>query len=1432
MHSPVSNLQSMPSDPRVGRRGTFLRAGRTVFRGYGLVISVGGLLLTQGSKLSAATRTWADVGTDFATAANWGGTAPTNNITSDIGSFNSVLTNMPVLAANRSINGLAFTNLATGAITLSGAGTLTTGTGGINNASTSGLKTVSTSLVLGANQLFTNNGAMTIAGATLTNGGFLLTLTGTGDSGSVSSNISGTGGLTKTGTGTWVVSGNNSYSGATNVSAGVLNLQSDNALGNAGTGTTVANNAQLQLQNNITVTGEPLTIRGTGVGGTGALLNISGNNTWTGAITLSNTATFSSDAGLLTLSGTISGTNRTLTVGGAGDTFFSNTVALGNGALIKNNAGTLTLSGTNTYTGATTINAGTVSVNTLANTSSASALGAPTTAANGTIAIGSTTNDATLQYTGSGSTTNRVINLAGTTGGAILDASGTGALVFTSNFTATGAGSKTLSLIGSSTAANTISGAIVNNNAARTTSVLKDGTGTWVLSGNNTYTGTTTVNGGTLRATSFATALGGGTLTLNGGTLSLANDAGLNFGRNTTVTGDSTVESDVLTFGNAGVTHTLGTLTIGAQQLSITMGANVGSGTAGITFGATTLTGNASFDRAGGTNLTLGALNDSGSARTVTFQGSGTTTLGTAATSLVNGTTINLTGGTLNSDNATALGSLANVTLSNSAVLTLGATGQTVGALNGASTNTVNLGANTLTVGSATNNLSSNFAGTLTGSSTQLTKAGTGTFQLSGSNTYTGATLVNAGTLAIQSAGALGTAANTANTTVASGATLQMANNITTTNAGTLVLNGTGASGTGALQNLSGNNRWNSDMMLGSNATIYSATAGNTLYMGNAAYGTSLFAMGSNTLTIDGPGDVWFDANVGVSGDTGGFIKNGTGKVTFYGYNTFFTGATFVNAGTLDLIVGPLTAGIYGLNGALTIGTGSGSAGAAVVNVGYMTYAGQISPSSAVTINSDGLLNAGSNGGVGAGSLTFNGGQVAITGGTVFSPTGSITANANSAHQTALITGGTLALGGATTFTVNHDAALTSDLTVGAAISGGSIVKQGAGVLTLSGTNTINGATLNAGTLNAQANDALGTAGTVTVASGATLQVQGGVSLGQASTILNGTGTAGNGAIQNISGNNTFTGPVTVASASRIQSDAGTLTLAGNIALGTNSLTVGGAASTALNGAISGSGSLTKAGAGTLTLSGNNAAYTGAVNVNAGTLVAQASTVFNSANAITVGASGTLNLNDYNIAVASINNSGTVNLGAGTSDTLTLSSGTSFLQAGGAFTGAGTIIINAGATLTLNAAFNNSGINFILNGGTLNLNNTGGALDNAIGSLTINANSILDFGSSVATSLTANSVAFGNTSLVLTVNNWVNAVDYFLSSADPGGSQGNPPLTQFNFTGGGYSTSDNKWLPYDHQITPAPEPAVYGAVLAGCSTLLLAWRRRRAARMA
>jgi autotransporter-associated beta strand protein len=239
--------------------------------------------------------------------------------------------------------------------------------------------------------------------------------------------------------------------------------------------------------------GRNITLSGTGNG------TIYNNNA-----TATNTITINTDL-LVTGVG-----NKTLTLGGAntGSNTFAGRIPDGTGAVIsltKADAGTWVLTGTNTYSGATTISAGALSINSLANVNGgASALGNPSSTANGTLSL----NGVTLQYTGSGHTSDRVVNLSGTTAGAVLDASGTGPLVLTSALTATGVGSKTLTLAGSSTATNTLAGAIVDNGGANKTSLIKTNAGTWVLAGSNTYTGTTTIRGGTLTGVTGGSCLG------------------------------------------------------------------------------------------------------------------------------------------------------------------------------------------------------------------------------------------------------------------------------------------------------------------------------------------------------------------------------------------------------------------------------------------------------------------------------------------------------------------------------------------------------------------------------------------------------------------------------------------------------------------------------------------------------------------------------------------------------------------------------------------------------------------------------------------------------------------------------------------------------------------------------------------------------------
>ena len=174
----------------------------------------------------------------------------------------------------------------------------------------------------------------------------------------------------------------------------------------------------------------------------------------------------------------------------------------------------------------------------------------------------------------------------------------------------------------------------------------------------------------------------------------------------------------------------------------------------------------------------------------------------------------------------------------------------------------------------------------------------------------------------------------------------------------------------------------------------------------------------------------------------------------------------------------------------------------------------------------------------------------------------------------------------------------------GALIGAGGLAQSGSGVLTLTGSSTYSGATTVAAgsVLNIQNALALGTTGAgTTVSSGAALQLQGNIVALNEGLTLSGTGIAGDGALRNISGVNSFTGNLTLAGATRINSDAGMLLVYGTTTNGANLLTLGGAGNISVVPAIgTGAGGLTKDGAGTLGLFGANT-YTGTTTLSSGT---------------------------------------------------------------------------------------------------------------------------------------------------------------------------------------------------------------------------------------
>jgi len=160
-----------------------------------------------------------------------------------------------------------------------------------------------------------------------------------------------------------------------------------------------------------------------------------------------------------------------------------------------------------------------------------------------------------------------------------------------------------------------------------------------------------------------------------------------------------------------------------------------------------------------------------------------------------------------------------------------------------------------------------------------------------------------------------------------------------------------------------------------------------------------------------------------------------------------------------------------------------------------------------------------------------------------------------------------------------------------------------------------------------------------------------------------------------------------------------------------------------------------------------------------------------------------------------------------------------YTQTIGAVSGAGTLQVNAGGTLTLGAAMNLSGGTLVLAGGTLNLNGT----NSTVYTLSVTASSVIDFtGTSVLSILNTVTVADGAT---LTIKDWSNGVDYFYSASNPGTTV----LGRTTFTG---YTSSTTWESFDHQITPVPEPGVTGAIVIGTAlgaAALLTRRRRRIA---
>jgi fibronectin-binding autotransporter adhesin len=1080
----------------------------------------------------------------------------------------------------------------------------------------------------------------------ISSGGTALTVSG--------GHVQGSGGLTKTGAGTLDFSSSNTiYTGSITVSAGTLQVDSNNALGTTAAGTSVMSGATLKLSGVNYSTAEALSLNGSGVGASGALTN-SGTSTYAGAITLAGNSKISAGGGILNLTGGITKTGAVLTLGGGGTINFGTSGIMGAGAnsdLVVDGV-TVNENAANDYNGPTFIrNAGVLNAN-VANT-------LPT--ANGRTAL-------TMDDSGSGSSqlVLTASQQAASLGGASTSSINLGFSSLTMGTTA-----------GSTTFAGVISG---------TGSLTKDGASTQVLSGSNTYSGGTTVSAGTLQGNSNSlqgnisdnaavvfdqgsTGTYAGNLS-GSGSLTKQNSGALILTGANTFSGDTKLAGGTLQVGNSlalqnstldynsyGGSLSFGTLTSatlgglkGAQNLSLT---NALSANVALTVGnndatySGVLSGGGSLTKTGTGTQTLSGLNVYAGGTSVT---GGTLSLG-SITALGTGT-LTINGGSLNSNVANLVNANNNAQSWNGDFTFVGTNSLDLGtgAVSlGGGTRTVSVSANMFTVG-----------GSISGSG-RLAKAGAGTLLLTGTNTYNGGTTVSAGTL--------------------QGNTTSLQGDITN-NAALVFDQATSGTYSGIISGTGSLKKQNSGTLTLSGANTYGGTttvsAGNLLVNNTSGSGTGTGAVAVNGGTLGGNGTISGPITVNSSGHLSPGASAGT---------LFTSSSSTLNSGTvLDYDLANATTIGGGINDLLSVTGGLTLGSSLTLNIN--AYQGDLANGTYKLITYTGSLTGatsgwaiGSNNASTSHIYSFSAGTPGEIDLLVAGPTsiwtGAVSANwdtsgnwQSNAKPTSPFdavfptpipsTGAAIALTSgeaAKTITFNDNYTLSGgDLnvatgtitvassktaTISSTLTGNAgINKSGAGALVLSGTNTYSGGTtVSAGTLQGNATSLQGN-----ITDNATVvfdQASAGIYAGN----LSGSGslTKQNSGTLTLSGANTYSNGTTVSAGtltlgSTTAIGTGTLTLSGgnlnssvanlvnannnpqswnadftftgtnSLNLGTGPVTLGGnrvvtvsANMLTVGGAISGAASLTKSGAGTLTLSGANT-YSGGTTVSAGTL--------------------------------------------------------------------------------------------------------------------------------------------------------------------------------------------------------------------------------------
>ena len=243
----------------------------------------------------------------------------------------------------------------TASLALSGRAQLTIGASGITNTSTSDY-VVTSNVTLGANQTWNAQSGDIVVSGNINGNYKVLTVTGANDttlSGAIS-NLTYSNGLTKSGSGTLFLDGNNSLGGTVNLQGGTTQLSHNNALGGSTWGNTVQSGAALALSGGITVNEGSFNIAGSGTG-SGSLINVSGNNTLSASLTLTGDSLFTSQQDTFSLSQSISQANYDLTLTGAGNWNVS-------GQINGNSSATLSLTadGNTTISGSVNVSGGVV----------------------------------------------------------------------------------------------------------------------------------------------------------------------------------------------------------------------------------------------------------------------------------------------------------------------------------------------------------------------------------------------------------------------------------------------------------------------------------------------------------------------------------------------------------------------------------------------------------------------------------------------------------------------------------------------------------------------------------------------------------------------------------------------------------------------------------------------------------------------------------------------------------------------------------------------------------------------------------------------------------------------------------------------------------------------------------------------------------------